>query len=252
MTSKWRRPLESWVAISESLVVGRRRDWLANWAGLAVAGVLFAASGLLCVALGVDQARVFYAEEGPIEESQAILLVTVAILYVAWKARLGLRSYAPSLILLLMAARELDADKWFTAKSVMSTGFYFENPGVSYGVRLFFGVVVAALGVVILRFLWNARYDVLRALGAWRPYCRSMIVAFAMLGASFVFDGFRGKLYALTGIHASEWVGYLTGIGEETAEAAMVLAFLAALLQLRFDPARNALPSIPGAGKRSA
>jgi NADH:ubiquinone oxidoreductase subunit K len=234
------------LAVSGAISSERRVDWLGDWAAFAAVGAAFAGSALMIAYFGVTQARIYYAEGGLIESVTAILLIVVAVLLALWRAPLGMRSYVPSLILLLMTVRELDGDKWFTEKSVTSTGYYFDNPGVPYTERLFFGAIVFTLGVIGLHFLWAVRRQALRALRQLQPYCRSVLVGLAMIVASLVMDGLRGKVFAVTGIHLSEMTGFVSGIGEETAELGMILAFLVAVLQLRFDPARNALPR-PGA-----
>jgi hypothetical protein len=230
------------VAVSGAISSERRIDWLGNWAALAAVAAAFAGSALVVVYFGVIPARVFYAEGGPIESVTALLLGVVAVLLALWRVPLGMRSYVMSLILLLMTVRELDGDKWFTEKSVTSTGNYFDNPGVPYAERLFFGAIVLTFGVIVLHFLWSVRWQVLRALRQLQPYCRSVLVGLAMIVASLVMDGLRGKVFAVTGIHLSEMTGFVSGIVEETAELGMTFAFLVAVLQLRFDPARNALP----------
>ena len=230
------------MAISTQAVPVRRAEWLRNWAALVAILAVFAATGLACEHLGVLEAKAYFGEDGAIEIATPIVFVLAAILCVAWRQRTGVRSLVPSLILLLMAWRELDGDRWFTAQSVISSGYYFENPGVSYGQRIAVGAVVLALGLIILRFLWKARYRILTAITEFQPYGRSVIAAFTMLAASLVLDGLGRKVYALFGVHLTDTASALAGIVEETAELGMAVAFLVALLQLRFDTSENTLP----------
>jgi hypothetical protein len=140
-----------------------------------------------------------------------------------------------------MGWRELDGDRWFTNKSILSTGYYFDNPGIAYGERILAGAIMALIGLAMLRFLWKARISILHAIRDFQPFCRSVIAGFAMLGISLALDGLGRKL-AVFGIHVSPVAGAVAKVMEECAELGIAVAFLIALIQLRFDPGRNALP----------
>jgi hypothetical protein len=229
------------MAISTVAAPRERSDWLLEWAGpIAALAIVFVAI-ISTVVLGPAVASSFYGEEAPVEVITLVSMLALVPLYAALMPRLQLTSVVPALIALLMGWRELDGDRWFTNKSVISTGYYFDNPGVAYGERIFVGVIVALVGLVILRFFWMARFSIMGALRDFQPYCRSVIAGFAMLGLSLTFDGLGRKL-AVFGVRISE-VGSAMGKAiEETAELGLAIAFLIALLQLRFDPTRNVLP----------
>jgi len=230
------------LALSGELTGVAGPRWLRNWAGAAAIAAVFAITGILVAHLGLHAAKAHFGEDGTVEISTPVFYVLVAILYGAWRNRIGTRSIVPVLILLLMAWRELDGDRWFTEKSVISTGYYFDNPGVGYGQRILAAAILGPLGVVILGFFWEARHRILAAVRVFQPYCRSLLTAFAMLGASLILDGIGRKVYDLFGVQLSHAAIDFAGIVEETAELGMAVGFLVALLQLRFDPARNTLP----------
>jgi hypothetical protein len=155
--------------------------------------------------------------------------------------RLRLTSIVPPLLALLMGWRELDGDRWFTQKSLLSTGYYFDNPGAPYGERIVAGAILATIAVAALFFLWRTRYQILTALREFQPWLRSLVTGVALLGASLALDGIGRKL-APFGIRLSEAGGTMAKAVEEAAELGVAVAFLIALLQLRFDPVRNVLP----------
>ncbi len=230
------------MTVTDGAAGSRRAERLSKWAGPLTVAAPFVASGVACAALGITEAKAYYGEDGPVEIGTAVVLPLTAVLYVMWMSRLGLRSLVPPFMLLLMTARELDGDKWFTEKTLLSTGYYFDNPGVPYSERIVVGAVVAAIGIIILRFLWNNRFGILAAVGACQPYCVSLLLAFGLMGASQIMDAASRTYLWLVGTRMPTLVSNFTGIMEETAELAMALAFLMALLQLRFDTERNALP----------
>ena len=219
-----------------------RSDWLLEWAGPSIALAIVLFSIVSAVVLGHERAGFLYREDGPVEIATFVVMLVLVPLYTAWMARLHLTSAVPALIAFLMGWRELDGDRWFTNKSVISTGYYFDNPGVAYGERIFVGAIMALIGLAILRFFWRARFSILGALHDFRPYCRSVIAGFVMLGASLTLDGLGRKLRML-GIHLSEAGSTMGKTIEEAAELGLAITFLIALLQLRFDPTRNALPN---------
>ena len=230
------------MAFSSEVATERSAEWLRTWAGLLAILAVFVATGLICAHLGILEAKPHFGEDGAVEIATPVVYVLVALLYVAWRGKIGVQSLVPPFILVLMAWRELDGDQWFTDKSVISTGYYFDNPGVGYGERVLVAAIMLPLGLIILRFLWNARYQIASAVRASQPYCRSLIAAFTMLGASLVLDGLGRKVYGYLGVHLPTTVSVLAGIIEEAGELGMAVAFLAALLQLRFDPEQNKLP----------
>jgi hypothetical protein len=229
------------MAISTVAAPKERSDWPLEWAGpVAVLTIVFMAI-VSIVVLGPAIAASFYGEEGPVEVITLVSMLAIVPLYAALMPRLHLTTVVPALIALLMGWRELDGDRWFTNKSVLSTGYYFDNSGVPYGERILVGVIMSLIGLAILRFFWRARFSILGALREFQPYCRSVIAGFAMLGLSLALDGLGRKL-AVFGVHVSE-VGSAMGKAiEEAAELGLAVAFLIALLQLRFDPTRNVLP----------
>lgn len=216
---------------------------LSDWAGPLVAVLLFALVALVCAEFGIDPTKTHFGEDGLVERSTPSLLALTCVLYLLWKERIGARSWVPSLILGLMVLRELDADRWLTNKSLLSTGYYFDNAGVGYGERILVGVIVGALGVASLQLIWRSRSDIRSAVSAFQPYCRSLLLGVFLVGASQILDGLGRTYKGLTGgVPLPHEVHALAGIFEETSELAMAAMFLVALLQLRFDPARNALP----------
>ena len=222
----------------------RQSDRLSGWTCAAVLAGLYAASGIACAVLGAEPARqAFYYEHGPVELSTAIALGMGAALFVLWKSRVGVASWAPALFLLLATARELDADKWFTDKSLLSTGYYFDNPGVPYAERIIFAAVLCALAVAVLRLPWQCRSEIREAIRT-RPHVRTLTAGLVLLILSQALDGV-GRTYTwLTDARLTPEVGGVIGVAEETTELAMALAFLFAVLQLRFavprGPARSA------------
>ncbi len=221
--------------------VNRRR--IGSWAGLAAIAAPFAVSAVAYAFLGVAEEQEFYAEGGPLELSTALLLIAAAALCVVWRGnQLNIRSPVPPFIALLMAAREFDADKWFSEKSVLSVPYYFDNPGTSVIERVIAGAVVLSVAATIFYFFWRARFSILKALREFQPYTLSTILGFAMLGVSICLDGIGRKVHDLTGVQLSSQVNDLAHLAEETAEISMALAFLVALLQLRYEPDRNVLP----------
>jgi hypothetical protein len=220
----------------------RREPRVQTWAAPLAALVLAAGSMLAVAILGPEQAAVHFRENGPIETLTPVLYVLTALLFVAWRGQIGLRSMVPPLILMLMALRELDAHKWFTAKGVISTGYYFDNPGVSYVQRLLVGLVLLAVAGVIARFFWRNRRRILSGLRSFHPYVCSLLTGFGLLALSLTLDGIGRKVMAMTGERLPQDWSRITVVAEETAELALALAFLIALLQLRFDPQRNPLP----------
>lgn len=216
--------------------------WLRSWAGPLAVLVVFALCGLAIAELGIPGAKLYFGEDGPVEIATPIVLVLTAILYAVWMAWLGLTSFVPPLVLTLMTWRELDGDLWFTGKSVISSGYYFDNPGVAFGERAFVGAIVAVIGLTILHSFWRARFRILTALRQMQPYCRSLLLAVPMLAASLTLDGLGRKVYAAFGVRLATDPSMLAGMAEEVAELGLAVAFLVALLQLRFDAGSNVLP----------
>jgi hypothetical protein len=234
------------MAISSDFAGPRRPLWLVGWAGPLVVCLVFAVAGLFWAEIGVIPAKAYFGEDGLVEVASPIILSGIVALYLVWMVRVGLTSFVPPVVLVLMTWREFDGDKWFTAKSVLSSGFYFDNPGTSYGERILVAAILTPLALMIIHLFWRQRFAVIQAVREFQPYCRSMIVAFAMLGASLVLDGLPRKVFAISGFELSHFESVLSGLVEETSEFAMALAFLVALLQLRFDPRHNVLPGAGG------
>lgn len=214
---------------------------LGRWAAPVVVAVLLALAAALCVALGPTAAKPIFAETGPVEIATPLLYVLTAALYLTWRRPIGATSLVPVMLLVLMALRELDADKWVTNQSLLSTGYYFDNPGISYVQRIVVGAAVAAVGLVTLHFFWRSRRGMVRALRDWPPYAVSIVLAFVLMAVSQMLDGLGRTYIWLAGEHLTQPVYVFAGAMEETSELGMSLAFLVALLQLRFDPGRNAL-----------
>ena len=200
------------------------------WASVGAILAPFAVSAALCFGLGVAEARVYYSEGGPFELGTALLMVTVASLCLAWRQHLNIRSLLPPFIALLMAAREFDAQNWI------------EHLGAPLIEDLIAGAVILPIAAIILYFLWRVRFSILKTVRDFQPYALSTMLGFAMVVLSLSLDGISRKFFNLTGVKLSSQAGDLAHIAEETGEFAMALAFLVALLQLRYDPERNTLP----------
>ncbi len=221
---------------------GIRLGWLRDWVGVLIFPALLGSAGALCLAAGVAAAKTHFGEDGLVERATPVFYAATAVLYLVWRNRIGARSWVPSVILLLMSARELDADRWFTNKSVTSTGYYFDNPGVSYGERIAVGVVALAVIAMILHLLWTNRAAIVRAIREFQPYVRTMLCAFFMLGVSQLLDGLSRSVRWLLHTHLPTVDSQLAGISEETIELGVSIALFVALLQLCFDSSRNRLP----------
>jgi len=232
-------------------VNARRGQRFFDWAGVLIFPILLAWAGTLCLVDGVATAKIHFGEDGLVESLTPVFYAITAVLYLTWRTRIGAKSWVPALILFLMAARELDADKWFTAKSLTSTGYYFDNPGVSYTQRIAVGIVALGVAVAILHLFWKNRWAIVRALRDFRPYARSLLCGFFILGVSQVLDGLGRTVRWLAHTRLPSAQIQLAGIGEETLELGVSLAFLIALLQLVFGATRNELPRTASAPRKA-
>lgn len=189
---------------------------------IAIGGILLVLAGLASLlaymlSLPVEQQLVLKQEGGPIENASALgYLITAAFLAV-FGGRGFLRSHFPVVVVLLaMAARELDFDKRFTTLGILKSRFYFD-PSVPWGERLV-GLLVVGL---ILYCVWRVFRT---GLAVWRDPENNgrYAVLVTLFAAGFVvftksIDGIGRKLAPL-GIEVSGYTEHVSAVLEETLE----------------------------------
>lgn len=193
---------------------------------------------LLVTLVSVDTMDQVFAESGPIEGASALMLFLGAMVLAADIVRRGAWGRW-HLVVLVMAAglRELDWDKAFTDRGILSLGLY--SGDAALGQKIGGAVVVAVLVWAGLRLLrrdlgpWLADLRQAR-LGAWL-----MLAALGLYAVAKTLDGLGRKL-APWGIEISDWANRTAGRSEEGMEllGAILIQQVAWLSVVALNPRR--------------
>ncbi|WP_405403947.1 hypothetical protein [Paracoccus sp. Ld10] len=195
------------------------------------------ALGWLLIALvpmeSMDQV---FAESGPIEgASVRVLIVAVAALGVDVVRRRAWGRWHLVALVAAAAFRELDWDKAFTDRGVLSLGLYSGNAPIIQKVG---GAVVLVVliwaGMRLLRRDLRPWLAGLRASSAWAWL---MLTGLTLYGVAKTLDGLGRKL-APWGIEISDWANRTAGRGEEAMElfAAIIILQVVWISVLALNP----------------
>jgi hypothetical protein len=197
---------------------------------------------VLCELVFDAQPSEVLSEAGPVERLSAAYLVITALWVTADQMRRGCWArWHLSTLIFAGALRELDWDKSFTDRGVLSLGLYTGDHPVGQKLA---GLLV--LGVLIAAGLRLARRDVRPwVAGLWRSTVRNWLlaVAFGLLLVAKALDGLARKLEPL-GIDISTALGTIAGRAEEAMELFSAILILQAVALLLAPEARRT-----GAGK---
>lgn len=204
-----------------------------TWSLFFPLALLGAVTLLLGFMLTVKEIKVLYSEDNLIESATVLgyglaLLILLATTRVAWRFRL-----LGAVVLLLCAARELDAHKAFTAESFLKISYYLRNDDPLWQ-RVLAGLALLAIALVLIRLLADLP-RLLEALGDGRPAAFSLLAAILVLPLAKLLDSGPRMVHKFHGydLPAEPRLWFL--MAEETLEFAAPLLFILALAQQRTD-----------------
>ena len=144
--------------------------------------------------LPFERAKAITAEGGPIEVA-SVLGWVLAALVAAWRLR-GAPRIAAALLLLILAARELDLDKRAFTQGLFKSRQYFGGDVPAGEIALSVLVLVAIVAVVAVLVRHGARpfADGLRARRTW-PWALVLAIAVALVAKAL--DGIARKAAGL-------------------------------------------------------
>lgn len=196
---------------------------------LPVVGAAFAFHAILSKDAG------FFSEAGPVERLSALFLMLAAAILAIRETRPSRQSRWHQVVLILAAAlRELDWDKAFTERGILSLGLYTgDHPAEQ---KLLGAVALTLLVWAGLRLMRRNLRPWLASLSRGSPASWMMLAAVLLYGVAKSVDGLGRKLAPL-GIEVSSRMNTLVGRSEE------VMELLGAILILL---------AVAGAGQRGA
>ncbi len=193
---------------------------------------VFALGCLLMLLLPLDELKRWTSEEGLFEQGSWVVYFVVAAVCL-FLMREDPRLYATSAVVVLaMAARELDLHRRFTTDSMLKSRYYLkvQAPLIE---KLIAGAVVLALTAVVLYMLVRYLPLLLRRLRERSPAAITLATSFVVLVLTKIADRLPDLVRHDFGAVVPAWLLHLQAVFEEPLESTIPLLFLLAIVQAR-------------------
>lgn len=191
---------------------------------------------VLGLVLDRESAHVLYSEDRLVENATVLAYGVAVVVLLAWsRASWSFRLHS-ALVVAILALRELDWHKAFTAESFMKITYYVraDDPLL---VRLAAGLVLLAVVGILLGYLYRLSRSV-AALRAGQPYAYSTLAAAVALPVSKAMDSGARMIHKHVGYDTPDSVRHWLHLYEETLELAIPLVMMLAVAQ--YNAARTA------------